>query len=250
MIKAIIVEDEERSRKVLKSLINGNFQDINIIAEADDVETGIQILQTYKPDLVFLDIQLKSGTGFEILEKLNPIESHVIFTTAYDNYALKAFKYSAVDYLLKPIILQELEEAIRKFRVTEEIFLRKHKIDVLLSNLNKKPSEPPTIMVSNVSSYEFIKVDQIVRCEAEGSYCKIFLKDGTTHMVSKVIKEFEALLSQYSFFRVHQSHLININFVKKYIKGDNILVMRDGKNISIARRRKEDFFAKMNSLRL
>ncbi len=156
MIKAVIIEDEERSRMVLKSLLKEHFSEIEVVAEADDVDLGIQKIKKHLPDIIFLDIQLKSGTGFDILKNINLEQSHIIFTTAYDKYALQAFKYSALDYLLKPIILQELIDSINKFKSAEGKFFRKHRIDVLLSNIKKTATESPILMVSSSSTYDFI----------------------------------------------------------------------------------------------
>ena len=194
--------------------------------------------------LILMDIQLKDGSGFDILKNLGNINSKIIFTTAFDNYAIKAFKFSALDYLLKPIEINELKASVKRLE-ENELIQQTYQINNLISNLEKPNTEPPLLMVSTVKNYEFLKINEIIRCKAEGAYSEVILKDGTKYIVSKVIKEFEFLLKEHGFIRVHQSHLININEVKRYIKADNLIVMNDGSNISVSKSRKEGFLNKI-----
>ena len=250
MIKTIIVEDEERSRIVLKELLEKYCPNVSVIEEAEGVQEAIKKIHEHKPDLIFLDIQLKDGTGFDILENINESHADIIFTTAFDNYALKAFKYSAIDYLLKPIIIKELVGAVQKLKETEARILARHKIEHLLSNLKRKDNDPPLLLISTMNDIQFVKIDNIIRCEADGAYCTIYQKDGSSIMVSKVVKEFEFLLKDYNFFRVHQSHLVNLQVIKKYIKGDNCLLLNDGSTIPISKGRKEKFFSVLKEMSL
>ncbi len=250
MIKSIIIDDEERSRIVLQYLLTTYCPEIEVVATADSVKTGVSVIQKNEADLIFLDIQLTDGTGFDILERIGDINASIIFTTAYDKYAVKAFKFSAVDYLLKPINIDELKAALKKISVLEEHFFRKHKIQHLLSNLKRPPSEAPVLLISSLKSVEFVRIIEIIRCEANGAYSTLYLKDGTSHMVSRVIKELEFLLKEYSFFRVHQSHLINLKEVRQFLKPDNCLVMRDGTKIQLAKSRKDNFFSALNKIKL
>jgi two-component system LytT family response regulator len=173
----------------------------------------------------------------------------VIFTTAYDHYALKAFKFSAIDYLLKPIDIEELKAAVRKASTTTSHDEDKYKIQNLLSNL-KNPNEDPVLLVSTLEAVEFIRIKDIIRCEASGAYTQLYLRDRKPVMVSKIIKDFEFLLQDYGFYRVHQSHIINLKEVQKFVKSENFLVMRDGAQIQLARSRKDEFFNMLHKVQV
>jgi len=248
-IKAIIIEDEERSRIVLQNLLETYCPEVEVVGEADSVISAVKTVISLKPDLLFLDVQIAGGTGFDVLEKLNDLKVSVIFTTAYDHYALKAFKFSALDYLLKPIDIDELKAAVKKVSASTVKEEEQYKIKNLLSNL-RSPNEDPVLLVSTLEAVEFVRIRDIVRCEAQGAYTQLFLRDARPVMVSKVIKEFEFLLQEYGFYRVHQSHLINLKEVRKYVKSDNYLLMRDGAQIQLARSRKDDFFNVLHKVQL
>lgn len=249
MIKAVIVEDEERSTIVLQNLLETYCPEVEIIGTADSVSSSIKSIRLLKPDILFLDVQINGGTGFDVLEKISDLKLSVVFTTAYDHYALKAFKFSAIDYLLKPIDIDELKAAVKKVSTSYKQEEEQYKIQNLLSNL-KNPSEDPVLLVSSTEAIEFIRICDISRCEAQGAYTQLFLKDSKPIIVSKVIKEFEFLLQGYGFYRVHQSHLINLKEVRKYVKSENYLLMRDGSQIQLARSRKEEFFNVLHKVKL
>lgn len=248
-MKAVIVEDEERSRIVLRNLLETYCPEVEIVDTADSVNSALKILRVHQPDIVFLDVQINGGTGFDVLDKMDDLHASLIFTTAYDSYALKAFKFSAIDYLLKPIDIEELKAAVRKASISQEQTVGQVKIQNLLSNL-KNPNEDPVLLVSTLEAVEFIRIKDIIRCEAEGAYTKLFLRDLKPIMVSRVIKEFEFLLQEYGFYRVHQSYLINLKEVRKFVKSENYLIMRDGAQIQLARSRKEEFFNAINKVQL
>lgn len=248
-MKAVIIEEEERSRIVLQNLLETYCPEVEVVGEVESVITGVKVVTSLQPDLLFLDVQIAGGTGFDVLEKLNDLKVSVIFTTAYDHYALKAFKFSAIDYLLKPIDIDELKAAVKKAAASNGKEEDQYKIKNLLSNL-KNPGEDPVLLVSTLEAVEFVRIKDIVRCEAQGAYTQLFLRDAKPVMVSKVIKEFEFLLQEYGFYRVHQSHLINLEEVRKYVKSDNYLLMRDGAQIQLARSRKEDFFNVLHKVQL
>lgn len=248
MQRAIIIEDEERSRSVLENLLETYCPEITMVDQGGSVKEGIRSIKKHKPDILFLDIQLLDGTGFDILEQCTDFQGAVIFTTAFDQYALKAFKFSAIDYLLKPIDIEELKAAVSKACSNSEQQFASQKITHLLTNLKRNPNEHPVLLVSTIDSIEFIRITDIVRCEAQGAYCMLHLAEGRPLLASKVIKEFEFLLKDYAFFRVHQSHLVNLNRVAKYLKSHSAVLMRDGKEIQVARSRKEDFLRAMASL--
>lgn len=240
-MKAIIIEDEERSRIVLQNLVQTYCPELDVLGTADSVASGIEAIQKHQPDLVFLDVQINGGTGFDVLDKVRGANLSVIFTTAYDQYALKAFKFSAIDYLLKPIDIEELKNAVRKAISSGDRSDNQYKIQNLLSNL-KNPTEDPVLLVSTQEAVEFIRIRDIIRCEASGAYTQLYLRDRKPVMVSKIIKDFEFLLQDYGFYRVHQSHLINLKEVQKFVKSENYLLMRDGAQIQLARSRKDEFF--------
>lgn len=248
-MKGIIIEDEERSRIVLQNLLETYCPEVEVVATADSVTSGVRELRMHNPDIVFLDIQISGGTGFDVLDKMDQLQTSVIFTTAYDQYALRAFKFSAIDYLLKPIDIEELKSAIRKATNSSQTTMRKQQIQNLLAHI-KNPDETPVLLVSTIDAVEFVRIQDIIRCEAEGAYTRLMLRDNKPLMVSKVIKEFEFLLQEYGFYRVHQSHLVNLKEVRKFVKTDNYLLMRDGAQIQLARSRKEEFFNALNKVQL
>ena len=241
-MKSIIIEDEERNRIVLESLLETYCPEIDVIGHAEGVQSGIKIIQKLDPELIFLDIRIVGGTGFDILDKLNPINAKIIFVTAYDQYALKAFKFSAIDYLLKPIDLNELKNAVSKALQSTSHSIDQKKIETLLHNIKHPTIKDPILLVSTVETIEFIRINEIARIEAQGGYSKIYMKDGTKLLTSKVLKEFDKMLEDYSFFRVHQSHLINLDCIEKYVKTQHCILMRDGIKIQLARSRKDQFF--------
>ena len=248
-MKAIIIEDEERSRIVLQNLLETYCPEIEIVGTAEAVPAAVKLIRSIQPELLFLDVQISGGTGFDVLEKVHDLNLAVIFTTAYDHYALKAFKFSAIDYLLKPIDIEELKAAVRKVLTTSKLEEEQYKIHNLLSNL-KNPNEDPVLLVSTLEAVEFIRIRDIIRCEAQGAYTQLFLRDSKPVMVSKVIKEFEFLLQDYGFYRVHQTHIINLKEVRKYVKSENYLLMRDGIQIQLARSRKDEFFSALHKVQL
>lgn len=248
-MKAIIIEDEERSRIVLQNLVETYCPGVEVVGTADSVISGTRLVKAERPDILFLDVQINGGTGFDVLDKSEGLTAAVIFTTAYDHYALKAFKFSAIDYLLKPIDIEELKAAVRKVAASSRQDEEQYKIRNLLSNL-KHPEEDPVLLLSTLEAVEFVRIRDIVRCEAQGAYTQVFLRDVKPVMVSKVIKEFEYLLQDFGFYRVHQSHLVNLKEVRKYVKSDNYLLMRDGAQIQLARSRKDDFFNVLHKVQL
>ncbi len=241
-MKTIIIEDEERNRVVLQSLIESYCPQLNIVGSAESVRDGINLIRRVMPKLIFMDIQLRGGTGFDILDKLPDLQASIIFTTAYDQYAVKAFKFSAIDYLLKPIDIDELKQAVARVIALGNNEMNEQKFQNLLNNLKAGHEEKPIMLVSTLDSIEFIKINDIVHVEAQGAYSKIHLVDGTSLLASKIIKEFEYLLSDHAFYRVHQSHIINVRYIQKYLKSQNCFELEDGTRIQLARSRKEQFF--------
>lgn len=246
MIKAVIIDDEKASRDTLKSLLEIYASEIEILAFADCVENGYEVLMKEKPDLVFLDIQMPDGSGFKLLEKFESFDFRVIFTTAFDQYAIKAIKFSALDYLLKPISPDDLLEAITKYK---ESNTREEQIRTLLKNINTNNKEEQSIVVHSAEGMHVLKIDDIIRCQSDDYYTKFFLNEGKNIMVSKTLKETEELLSEFSFIRCHKSHLVNAKYIKSYLKVDGgTIVTTDGMKIPVSRRKREQVMNYISNL--
>ena len=242
MIRTVVIEDEEHSRKMLMEMLQENCRAISEVASADSVKTGLTAIAEQKPELVFLDIELQSETSFEILEKLPEINFELVFTTAFDHYALKAIKFCAIDYLLKPIDLNELRIAVAKAekRLNRE-YLNKN-LEVLVNNLKSGSQNNHRIALSTLEGLLFVNVRDIIYCESSGPYTKFIFKHGDKIVTSKHLKEYEDLLGGYDFFRIHKSYLVNLQEIKKYIRGDGgHLIMSDGATLSVSKQRKESF---------
>jgi len=245
-LKAIIVDDENHSRETLKNLITEFCPDVAIIAAVSSVSEGVSTIIKLKPDVVFLDIELQTGTGFDILDQLAVIDFGVIFTTAFEQYAIKAVKFSSLDYLLKPIDLEELLKAVEKAKKSKDLTVYNKQLETLIINLKQQQSQLKKICLSTADGFEFINIGEIIYCKAEGSYTSFKLSNGKTLLVSKHLKEYENLLIDQGFMRVHNSFLINLKEVKKYIKSDGgYILMNNEDSVSISRSKKEEFFTIM-----
>jgi two-component system LytT family response regulator len=246
-MKTAIIEDEIHSREFLKNLLAELHPDLNICGTASDVEEAIQLVNNQKPDIIFLDIEMQTGTGFDVLKRIEKYPCNVIFTTAYDHYAIKAIKFSAVDYLLKPIDLDELSAAVQRIKHKSNHTANNSVVDMLLSNLKKIKSDNPSITLATSEGLEFVPVNTIIRLEAAGAYTTFFLTDKRKIMVSKNLKEYEQLLEDSGFLRVHNSHVINLKQVKKYVKADGgFIVMNDNSNVLLSSKKREDFLKLMS----
>lgn len=249
MIKAVIIDDEKKSRETLRGLIEAFCDDITILGEADGFINGVEIIKKHNPEVVFLDIQMPDGSGFRLLESFKDITFDVIFTTAYDQFAIKAIRYSALDYLLKPIVPEELQNAVAKVKQNKKKGALKSNIEVLLENVSSGAKDPKKIVLSTSEGMHIVKVSDIIRCESDDYYTKFFLVDGKKIMVSKTLKENEQLLSEHNFIRPHKSHLVNINYIKSYIKTDGgYLVLTNDFKVPVSRRKKEKILEIINQL--
>lgn len=241
MIKAVIIDDEKASRETLRGLINRYCSNVEIVAEAESVNSGLDIIKMYTPELVFLDVQMPDGSGFRLLEQLNDIGFEVIFTTAFDQYAIKAIKYSALDYLLKPIIPDDLIKAIEKFKQRKTIGRVEENVRTLLENLQSKSQEPKKIVLNTSEGMHIVMVDDIVRCMSDDCYTHFFFKDGKRIIISRTLKDNEELLNSKDFIRPHKSHLINLKYIKSFVRNDGgYIVMQDNTQIPVSRRKKEE----------
>ena len=239
-ITTIIVDDEERSRSSLSNLLNKYCKEVEVLAEAATIEEAVSLIEACRPELLMLDIRLKEGTSFEILRRLSHSDYYVIFTTAYDEYAIKAFKFSAIDYLLKPIDLEELIAAISK--VKKIIRSSQKTSSELINQLLTFNLNDPNITVPTANTLEFVRIRQIQWLKSEGAYTEIHLRDNSMILSSKNLGYFENILREVGFFRTHHSHMVNLNAVKRYVKKDGGYVeLHDKTVIPISRRRKDQF---------
>jgi len=244
MITAILIDDDANLRNGMRSLLSRYATDIEIIGEAESVKTGVEIMTKLQPQVVFLDIQMNDGTGFDILEQLvqknGRSTSHIVFITAFEQYAIKAFRFSALDFLLKPVDPDELKKVIVKIK--EEVMRNDNyaHIDLLLENIRKKVDNFKRIALSTSDGMHLFEINHIIRCESEDNYTKFYIKNSKPVLISKTLKEYEELLVEHGFERIHQSHLINLQYLKSYIKKDGgYVIMADGSHLPISQRKKE-----------
>jgi len=243
-MKAIIIDDELSGREVLKKLIEKSCPAVQVINAVNSIEKGLASIREDEPDLVFLDIQMPNGSGFDLLNQLEKISFQIIFVTAHDNYAIRAFKYAAVDYLLKPIKVAELIDAVNK---ASERIGSNHKnehVNFLLNKINpaKKTFLNNKILLPTMGGYHIIDIPEIAYCKSDSNYTHFHFTDGSNILVSKTLKEFEPILLENHFFRIHRSAIINLNCIAKYNKGKGgEVVMKDGAILEVSREKKEEF---------
>ena len=240
MIKAIIIDDEAHCLDTLQMLIAEHCPEIQIIAQCRSAEVAIEAIEKLKPSVIFLDIEMPYMNGFEMLEELTDISFAVIFTTSYNQYAIKAIHFSALDYLLKPIDVKDLKAAVKKLQ-TQKTLPSPEQFQLLLQQISKIGKEISKIAVPTSDGFELITAEQIMRCEADDSYTNIFLKNKSKITACRSLKEVEMQLQQFSFFiRIHHSFIVNLNEVTKYIRGEGgFVIMSDGNSVSVSRSRKE-----------
>ncbi|MEZ5039899.1 MAG: LytTR family DNA-binding domain-containing protein [Saprospiraceae bacterium] len=242
-IKALIVDDEANNRENLRLALAAYCQEVEVAGEADSALKAIDLIKIHQPELVFLDIAMPLGSGFDLLESLPEVNFEIIFVTAYDQYAIRAIKFAAVDYLLKPIDVLELKKAVTKVMSKQLKKQKKTHLEVLLNNLQQQEKK---IALPQSDHIEFVPVHTIIRCLGDRNYTHFFLKDGRKLLVSRTLKEFVELLEESNFFRVHQSHLVNMECIQKYSKRDGgLLVMIDKAQIPVARARKEELLTRL-----
>ncbi len=247
-LKALIIDDESKSRKSLLQKLADYCPDIWVAAEASNGEEGIQAIRQHLPDLIFLDIEMPKMNGLQMLEQMGDYEGAIIFTTAYNEYAIRAFKYSAFDYLLKPIDIEELKNSIRRLETKRQASAAPAakeiagQLNLLMDHLKGSPDLSRKIAVHTQEALHFFELDEILRLEANSNYTFLHFVNGSKMLASKTLKEFEEILPPKQFFRVHHSSIINLKYVKKFIKTDGgSLEMNDGTVVDISRRKKEDF---------
>lgn len=236
-MRAIIIDDESKSRSAISNMVLKNCPDVAIIAEAEGLKSGIEAIQKHNPDLIFLDIQMRDGSGFDLLKQIDDITFKIIFITAHNEFAINAFKFSAVDYLLKPVNGKDLSEAVQR----AQKMITKEEADLKMSVLttNAQSAEKRVVLKTTDSIY-IANLRDIVRCEADGNYTNIYLQDGKKILMSKSLKEFDDMFSGAGFFRIHNAHLINLAYLEKVkrSRGGEVM-MKDGSVIPVAFARKQ-----------
>lgn len=248
-IRVIIVDDEVGARESLSKMIEKHCKNVEVIAKADSMQSAYEAINKHEPDLVFLDIEMPNGNAFDLLEKFKEINFDIIFITAYDHYAIRAIKFSAVDYILKPADPEELVLAITRF---ENKQVEKKNLDkqfkTLLSNV-KPGNKLKKVGIPDGDGLTFINFSDIIRCDSDGNYTFFILNTGKKIIASRTLGEYEQMFADDNFFRVHRSHLINLEHVKKYIKGEGgYVIMSDNSQVEVSRRNKNDFLEKLSNL--
>ena len=246
MINAIIIDDEKDGAEVLQFLIKQNCPQVNILSIEHSVESAISSIENKKPNLIFLDIEMPTGTGFDVIQHTREIGYETIFITAYEHYAIKAFKTNAIDYLLKPIDIDELINAVNNAekRINSSNKNSSEAIESLILSAIQKNKK---ISIPSQEGILWVDLDDIIRLEAESNYTHVYMKNRKKAMVAKTLKSFEDQLSNTMFCRIHSAHLINLNEIEKYIKGDGgIVVLKDGSNIPVSRTNKAELLTKLN----
>ena len=249
MLRAVVIDDIETIRKNHIAIIKSNCPNISVIGQADSVETGMKLIKQLSPDLVFLDVEMPDGTGFDLLHKLQPLNFKVIFITGYEDFAIRAFRFSAIDYLLKPLDADELVDAVKK----AEDSLGKEVFDIKLSNLFTnldRPKNLQKLILKTADRIYSVNIQDIVNCESDKNYTTFNFVNAPKLIVSTNLKEYEALLTPHNFFRTHQSHLINMAYFDHFVRSDggNKIVMKNKQTIPLSVRKKEEFLVLLENL--
>ncbi|MEZ4992154.1 MAG: LytTR family DNA-binding domain-containing protein [Saprospiraceae bacterium] len=242
MITAVIIDDERHSVETLTWKLEKHCPDVIVISTFSDPTEGLEYLLATPPQLLFLDIEMPQLNGFELLKKIDPIPFDVIFTTAYDEFGIRAIKVSALDYLLKPIQVDELKAAITKHKQKNNMQLTNSQLKVLFSNIQEEQQgRSGKIALATKESIEFVFPEEIIACSSDSNYTMVYLENGRKKLISRTLKDIEELLSNYQFFRVHHSHLVNLTHVKEFMRHDGgYLVMSNQMTLPVSRSRREE----------
>jgi len=250
MITCIIIDDERNARESFEKIILRYYKEkLKVVTLCESVKEGVAAIHKYNPNVVFLDIEMPNENGLKLFDYFDTLNFEVIFTTAFNKYAINAIKHSALDFLLKPIDLIDLSDAIKKLEKQEVINSRKERVELLLSNMNMGNSIKTKVALPTLSGYEMEKINNIMYCEADQNYTKIHLVSGKYILVSKTLKYIDELLTSEVFFRIHKTYLLNLNYIKKYLRTDGHMVtLDDGTELPIAKRRIDDFSTAITSI--
>ena len=248
MIKAVIVDDEKNNQELISNLLKSYAENIQVVGLADSVESAYKTIQEHQPDLIFLDIQMPDGTGFDLLKKFEKINFKIIFVTAHQEFAIEAFKYSALDYILKPLSPANLLAAVKKAEETMGNDELNMKLKILLNNIAEPFKNKKKIVLKTMERIYSVDLDDIIRFESDGGYTKVYLTDGKRIMVSKTMKEYDDLLMDAGFLRVHHSHLINMNHLFCFEKAEGHVVMKDDSIVPVSNRKKDHLMELLNML--
>lgn len=247
MTKVLIVDDETRTRELIAKMIDSFGMDVETIPEGSNVQSAIDAIHKHHPDIVFLDIQMPDGTGFDVIRSIEDKNFEVIFITAHEEFAIKAIKFSALDYLLKPVDTLELKGALERALESISQKLENTQFEALQKNMN--PNEKRRLVLKTQESVHVVELDDIIRCEADRNYTSFYLKGNKKILVSKTLKEYETLLASHNFLRIQQSHLININYVDRYDKKNGgAVVMKDGSEVPLSPAKRDIFFNRLENL--
>ena len=248
MLRVVIIDDENHIRDTLVNMLEMNCPEVRVIGQASGVVSGIAAIKELQPELVFLDIQMKDGTGFDLLQKLPNIDFKVIFVTAYDHYALQAFRFSAVDYLLKPVNPEQLKEAVtRAGKLVREDFNKQMK--VLEENLRPAANRNKKIILRTAESIHLLEVGSIICCDSDSSYTTVHTVEGDKVIVSRTLKEFEEMLTECGFYRVHKSYLINLVHIKRFDRQEGgYIILTNGLKIPVASRKRDEMLAMLEKM--
>lgn len=245
--KLLIIDDENRTRDFVKKIIDSFQLDIEVFTDGENVETGIEAINRINPDIVLLDIQMPDGTGFDVLNSIETKNFEVIFITAYQEYAIKAIKFSALDYILKPIDSEELHSSI--ITAMDALEFRREDDQYLALENNIQATNRRKLVLKTQESVFVVDLSEIVRCEADKNYTFFFLNSGKKILVSRTLKDFETMLNGYGFFRIQQSHLINLEYLDRYDKTQGgAIIMKDGVSVPLSSAKKEQFFKLLEKL--
>jgi two-component system LytT family response regulator len=248
MIKAVIIDDEINNQELISNLLKSYTENVQVVGLANSVESAYQAINEHHPDLIFLDIQMPDGTGFDLLKKFDKINFKIIFVTAHQEFAIEAFKYSALDYLLKPLSPANLLAAVKKVEETMGSDELNMKLKILLNNIAEPVKNKKKIVLKTMERIYSVDLDDIIRFESDGGYTKVYLTDGKRIMVSKTMKEYDDLLLDAGFLRVHHSHLINMNHLFCFEKAEGHVVMKDDSIVPVSNRKKDQLLELLNML--
>ena len=249
MIRSLIVDDEEDAREALRLTVEQYCPAVRLLAVCSSPEEGIQAIRELQPELVFLDIQMPRLSGFELLQQLSPVNFEVIFATAHDHYAIKAIRFSALDYLLKPVDVDDLIQAVGKVEERLQQKSSTYRYQSVLNNVQYRAQKIERLAIPTFEGVTMFRTDEIIYCQADGNYTQLFLQNQPSQLVSRHLKDFESLLAESGFYRIHRASLINLSHVREYVKGEGgYVILTDNHHVDVSRRNKEEFLGLLNRL--